>query len=831
MKKLIAIAVLIVCAAASAFAQVTGTITDAQGEPLPFANAIVYRGETLVKGTVTDMDGSFSIANVKAGAYKLTLSMMGYETKQLDVTVKAGGKLNVGFVVLNEESHKVDEVSVVAQKQTMKLEIDKKVFDVSQDISSTGGSASDVLENIPSVEVDSEGNVSLRGSSSVTIWINGKAQGMTSDNRADILQQLPSESIDHIEVITNPSSKYSAEGSAGIINIVLKKDRKAGYYGGVQLNVNTNGGGRIGGNINYSSPKVDAYLNIGYGRRVHKNGGWSNRDFLSADGTPTGYLNSVSSGKGTGNHFFGRAGVTYHFSDNDEVTLGYMGMFGNGDRKTNYDYSSGNYTGFDLINDFTRDRVSDNSDDMQMHNVDLSYRHTWKTGHFIEASLNANKWNMDGDTYYDQNTHFSTPVDEEASADDYNSYQRQKNTIANKYYEAKVDYEQPISDFANLEAGYNGEFSRENSPTETFSDEACTQSIKSLFNRFKYDLDIHALYANWKHKVTPVFGYQVGLRGEWWTVNTTSYSFDQEYNGQEPDKFKKNYSAVFPTGYLSFKLTETQELQLNYTRRLMRPWGGQMNSFKNISDSTSISYGNPLLTPEYSHSLELNYIKNWDDHTLSVSAYYRPSSDVIQQIAYLDPSTGVRYSTSENIANSLSSGLELVGKNRLWKRLDLTSTVNVYYYNLDGGDFTMNTDDGTPVSITVDDDSDFSWNLREMASLMLPLDFTYQATFRYEAPTVITQGKRRSSHTLDMGLRKSFANRTFTASVNCRDLLDSRAWHTETSGAGFSQESYNWFGGRRFIFQLAWSFGNMNAKPSKQMEAHQSGYDTGGGED
>ncbi len=263
----------------------------------------------------------------------------------------------------------------------------------------------------------------------------------------------------------------------------------------------------------------------------------------------------------------------------------------------------------------------------------------------------------------------------------------------------------------------------------------------------------------------------------------------------------------------------------------MRPWGGQMNSFKNISDSTSISYGNPLLTPEYSHSLELNYIKNWDDHTLSVSAYYRPSSDVIQQIAYLDPSTGVRYSTSENIANSLSSGLELVGKNRLWKRLDLTSTVNVYYYNLDGGDFTMTTDDGTPVGITVDDDSDFSWNLREMASLMLPLDFTYQATFRYEAPTVITQGKRHSSHTLDMGLRKSFANRTFTASVNCRDLLDSRSWHTETSGAGFSQESYNWFGGRRFIFQLAWSFGNMNAKPSKQVEARQSGYDTGGGED
>ena len=201
----------------------------------------------------------------------------------------------------------------------MKLDIDKKVFDVSQDIASVGGSASEVLENIPSVEVDSEGNISLRGSQSVTVWINGKAQGLTSDNRGDILDQLPSESIDHIEVITNPSSKYSPEGSSGIINIVLKRDRKAGYYGGLQLNINNEGGGRIGGNINLSSSIIDAYLNLGYGRRVHDNGGWTNRDFVTDD-VSTGYLNSQTDGERTGNNFFVRTGLTWHITDKDDLS-------------------------------------------------------------------------------------------------------------------------------------------------------------------------------------------------------------------------------------------------------------------------------------------------------------------------------------------------------------------------------------------------------------------------------------------------------------------------------------------------------------------------------
>ena len=385
---------------------ITGEVVDSDNNPLPFANVIAFQGDKLIKGTVTDVSGDFSITGLKNGDYTVKLQMMGYETQERTVHITdAKPNVKVGRITLSEESQQVAEVAVVAQKQTMKLDIDKKVFDVSQDIASVGGSASEVLENIPSVEVDSEGNISLRGSQSVTVWINGKAQGLTSDNRGDILDQLPSESIDHIEVITNPSSKYSPEGSSGIINIVLKRDRKAGYYGGLQLNINNEGGGRIGGNINLSSSIIDAYLNLGYGRRVHDNGGWTNRDFVTDD-VSTGYLNSQTDGERTGNNFFVRTGLTWHITDKDDLSAGYMGIFGNGNRESSIDYQSGNYGAFDLIDPYMRNRYTDNEDDMKMYNLDVSYSHQWKPGHSIEALFSKNWWTMDGDTYYDQNTYY-----------------------------------------------------------------------------------------------------------------------------------------------------------------------------------------------------------------------------------------------------------------------------------------------------------------------------------------------------------------------------------------------------------------------------------------
>lgn len=827
-KQIIALIALVLTATIQAWAgSVEGRVSDVNKQPMPFVNVILYQtdGTTMVKGTITDESGDFNLQNIKDGSYKLSIQMMGYKTVTHNVALSANNHHKVHInTTLEEDSEQIEEVAVVAQKSSMKLDIDKKVFNVDQDIASIGGSASEVLENIPSVEVDAEGNISLRGSSSVTVWINGKAQGMTGDNRGDILQQMPAESIDHIEVISNPSSKYSAEGSAGIINIVLKRDRKAGYYGGVQFNMSTTGGFRGGANINLSSGIIDAYANVGLGKRKMESGGYTDRDNLDEAGIARSFLNSTTDGKNDGLNLFTRAGLTWHATHHDHITLGFMGMFGGGERNSDLEYLGGSYFSSALPYRSTRNTNSDN--DMKMKNFEVGYRHEWATGHDIDLTVTHGTWKMDGTTEYEQNNFISIADKDPNSM----SYQKQTTDMNNKDWEIQLDYQQPVGRQSKIETGYKGSFSHENSPVETFLDKEKTQSIESLFNRFIYDSNVHALYLNWQSRISEKFGYQLGLRGEGWSVDAETKDYAAEHSNQEGDKFNKSYFKMFPTMYLSYKLSETQEVQVNYTRRLRRPWGGQLNSFKNISDSTNISYGNPELTPEYSNSFELNYIKTWDNHTLSLSAYYRPSSDVMQRISYMDE--GIRYSTTENIAKDLNSGLEIIGKNRFGK-LDLTTTLNFYYYKLDGGTFDYKLGNGLTYPVIVKSDDDFSWNVKVMGSLMLPKEISFQTTFTYDAPKVITQGKREASYNLDAGLRKTFFDRKLTVAVNGRDLLDSRKWKSTTSGAGFSQESEMWRGGRRGMIQLSWSFGNMknNKRPQGRpgMDQQGGGMDDEGG--
>lgn len=823
-----------------------GKIVDQNKMPVEFVNVAVYKpGETApLKGTIADQQGGFLIEGLKEGSYTVKISYMGYKSLERNVTIAHDQTLNLHTLTLMEDSEVLQEVNVTAQKAAMKLEIDKKVFDVAQSITTVGLSASEALENIPSVEVDAEGNVSLRGSQSVTIWINGKAQGMTSDNRGDILQQMPAESIERIEVITNPSSKYSPEGSAGIINIILKRDRKAGYFGGVQLSANKqkgeDWGGRAGANINYSSGILEAYANIGLNQRRNGGGGWTRRDYVDpASEHHYGFLNSDQENHNRGGNLFGRAGLTWHITQKDEITAGFMGMTslkGNEGsslyRYTSDYYSSGMDYGRILPYPYYRTRESKNENDMLMKNFELGYRHEWATGHNFEATLSYGTWAADGESWYDQNTYHLeeyNAMGDKASA--LNSYQSQVNEHRNSHWNVQADYVRPLTDKSKLEAGYKGSFSHENSPITTYNSPVKSEStiIQGLYNRFIYDSNVHAFYANYQSKVGEKFGYQLGLRGEYWTTEAVSKSYEDEFVNNVSPKEKKDFFELFPTAFLSYQLPKNQELQLNYTRRLQRPWGGQLNSFKNISDSTSISFGNPALTPEFTNAFEFNYIKNWDDHTLSLSSYYRPSQDVIQRISYME--NGIRYSTSENITNSVSAGLELIGKSKLFKILDLTTSLNFFYYKLDGGDFDIRTSANSVKNVHVQGDDDFSWNARVMASVMLPWSISFQATGNYDAARVITQGRRDPSGRLDFGLKKTFFDKKLTFSFNARNVLETRKWHDVTSGVGFSQESESWRGGRRFNFQLSYSFGNMNPGRNKARRRGEGGMEEGGGYD
>lgn len=778
---------------------VKGKVIDSKSkEALEFVNVSIKKkgSDQIVKGATTDLEGNFIIGNLQPGTYVVNVSYIGYTPYEKEFTISPNQKsVSLRLIPLTEDSQMLGEVQVVGQKPQMRFDIDKKVFNVDQNIASSGGSASDVLSNIPSVDVDNEGEVSLRGNSSVTIWINGKASGLSADNRAEILEQMPAESIENIEVITNPSAKYSPEGTAGIINIVLKEDRKAGYYGSAQAGADTDGGYNASANVNYSSGKIEAYANLGYRQRRMKGGGYTNR--LNIGQTDTTFLDQTSSSKNNGGNVFARMGVTWNVTSKDHLTLGGFGMFGSRSGTNRIDYLSNTPGSFR-----SSQRTSDSDNDMNGGNIELGYKHDFSKKSNLDLTASWNSWGMDNHTIYDQ---FSDYGDGEETT----SYQQQLNNIRNHNWEFQADYVNAFNDRNKLEAGYKGTLSRQNSPVETYSGTAQTnaEADKALFNRFLYNQDIHALYATYSTKFGPL-GLQAGLRGEYSKVDTKSLAYGQTESDVAP--YKHDYFSLFPSVFLSYSLPKDNEIQLNYTRRISRPWGGQLNSFMNITDSTNISFGNPRLSPQYSNAFELNYIKNWGLHLISVSGYYRNTNDVIQRIRFLEGD--IMKSTYENVAKSQSAGVEIVGKDKLFQILDLTTTVNLFYSKLDG--FTYQPA-GAAEPVVGKAEENFSWNARMIANLMLPYGISLQMTGNYNAKQVVAQGYRKPNYSLDAGLRKSFFDKKLSLAINARDLLDSRKRHTITSGAGFEQDDMNWRGGRRFGFTLTYSFGNMRAKKSK----------------
>lgn len=786
---------------------VRGYVYDSD-EHHPVSGAIValLQNGTPVKANVTTgADGSFSFKDVPQGRYAVRAAAVGFSIVRRSVTLTAGNreaKMDTIFLATRQ----LNEALVQAERPTMRLEADRRTYGVDQQIAATGGTATEVLENIPSVEVDQDGNISLRGNTAVEVWINGRPSGLTADNRGEILEQLPAESIDRIEVIDNPPAKYSAEGSAGIINIVLKQGHRAGYYGSVSVGGNTDGGANASGAINYSSGKWEAYANLGLRhRRNHRGGSWSEQVFpLSGD-----YQNTQGRRHMQGNNLFGRAGVTLHATKHDDFTLGGHVMIGGHNGTSFTDYQYGNLLTGPARNMF---RLTHTNGDMRMYHAEFVYKHSFSESHFLEATAEYNRWSMDDDNVYQD----STWNEGSAVASAYN-YEFRPNRIRNRSWEFRVDYENQFNDAWKLQAGYNGRLSHENTPQHAYqaADWQGTgmTEVERYFNRFIYDQDTHALYAtlSW---TSGAFSAQAGLRGEYWKVNTESYNFEMEHDpALRGQPFKKDYFELFPSLFLSYQLTSSQQLQLNYTRRLRRPWGGQLNSFKNTRDATVIEYGNPQLTPEFSNSFTLNYIKTWDRHTLSIGAYYRPTTEVIQRIRYYNPDDGMMYMTSRNVTKRTDTGLEVVAKNKLFTILDLTTTANVYYQHINGFNYQI---DGQTVSGK--SDHSMAWSLRVMGMFRLPADFSLQATGNLRSRQVVAQGYRRSNYNIDLGLRKTFLNRQLSLSLSLRDVFNSRKFRVVTTSDDFVRHQKGWRGGRSLQVTLTWNFGNMKRKPQPPRE-------------
>lgn len=831
----------IIIGTVTAFAQgsVKGKVLDKQtDEVMEFVNVVVETpAGKLVKGAITDVGGQFFISGLKDGTYQLQVSFVGYKTLTRQFMISAKNRQqHYNALYISEDAKMLGEVQVTGQRSQMKLEVDRKVFSVDQILAAAGGSASDLLENIPSVEVTTDGEISLRGNSSVEVWINGKASGLTTDNRAEILQQIPAESIERIEVIDNPSAKYSPEGSAGIINIVLKRDRKGGYYGSLRAGANIHGGWNTSGNINYSSGVFDAFANLGYRRRRNSGGSKSEQHYKQTNE----YQNYESDNTNKGGGLFARLGLTWHFTKNDDLSLGGMTLQGKHDNLTTTPYHYGTIGA--TTDSYQMFRRNSGDGKMHMYHAEMGYEHRFSDTHKLTAHAEYNRWMSDNDNIYQDSVWY---VDMPHQHTTY-SYQYRPMHVRNRSWEVKLDYENQISEHFKLEAGYNGRWSHENTPQESWMADnwegTPLMEDELYYNRFIYSMDTHALYATVNTKIGKL-GVMAGLRGEYWKVNTESYDYAQEHGtAAKEEPYKKDFFKLFPSLFLNYELTESAQLQLNYTYRLRRPWGGQLNSFRNTSDASMVSFGNPELTPEYTHSISLNFLKTWQEHTLSISTYYRPTTDVMQRIRYQNAEDGMMYMTTMNLTKRQSLGVELIGKNKLFRILDLTTTVNGYYNKLDGFSYVI---DGQ--TVTGESDKSFSWDARMLASLILPYDISLQLTGNYRSRGVITQGYRKPNASLDLGFRKNFFNKTIAVAINWRDVFNTRHWENYTESETFWRHQKNWRDPNVNI-QVTWNFGNMNnqrrrgereelqpgneqQQPQNEQPQQNQGYQPAGGEE
>ena len=831
MKRTLSTLSLLVLAISLFATQLTGKVIDnGTKQPIDFANVSVMQGDKLITGTITDEKGTFTL-DIPDGEYTLVVSFMGYSEQKKAITM-AGKALNIGRVALNEDSKVLQDVEVVGQGSSMRFELDKKVFTVDQNIASAGASVTDVLENIPSVDVDQEGNISLRNSEDVEIWINGKPAGLNSENRAQVLQQMPAGTIEKIELITNPSAKFSPEGSAGIINLVMKKDRQAGFYGSIQAGIDyalaapwtTPPGANAGLNINFNAGPVDGYFNVGY--RYHSSNGGSTTDRYNLSGTGSQVLDSsliqshlTQEGLQTqgGGGLFARAGLNFRLAEGHTLGVSGFGMVstpnkGLGMANTNQrTYLLTDPSG-NVMRDFIRNQKGTGSH--PGGNATLDYTFTLDN-HKLMLSGTYNNFGFNMDTYYEQQDRVL------ATGDTLFSYQDQYSTSKEQGIEIKADYEWKPTPQSRLEAGYDYTRSWSNSFADAHNLDAdgnITAELNPYYADFKGLTQNHALYITYGNRFFDRLSIQVGLRGEYYMRHLESFYKDETGAVQDsyaafPNKRDTAYFQLYPSAYIGYDFGNGHELQLNYTRRVRRPWGHQINPRMDFSDSTNISYGNVDLLPAYSNNLELNYLKTWERHTLSAGVFWKYNEGAIQNYKYMDGS--VMKNTYFNIGARQELGIEVVAKNRLFGDiLQLTTSANFYWNNIAAVHDTI-LHQGIAIPVDLDKQNIFAGSVRISAQFMFTKDFSGQIRANYRSPRVVAQGTTSHSYSIDIGLRHTFLNKQLALALNVRDLLDSRARRNTTWGDGFWQFSENRWHSRSISFTITYNFGNQQRRPGK----------------
>lgn len=742
---------------------ITGQIIDEQGNPIEFATITILNQEdqTLITGGMSDLNGHFQITNIHEGEYTISISFVGYEkyVREHLFMEKNGSVLNLGEITLNINPKLLEEVVVAGQRQSVNYEIDKKIVSVAEELSSASLTAVEVLENVPSIRVDMEGNVALRGSSGFTVLIDGKP---TALDPSDALKQIPASTIQNIEIMTNPSVKYDPDGTGGVINVITKKNEVLGLNGAV--NATMGNFGRYGGDMlfNYRRQNINFFVGLDYNENIFPSNNFRERRTVH-DGITT-----VIEDEGSSEYIRTtqsiRAGFSWDISDRDFLSLETQYGNFNARRLSSLDYQTSIEGQDEVINEHSH------SEHLRAFNyltLTGSYRHLFdEENHELLFQVN---------TRYRDYQEFSENLMSNADNQSVNFGSRNTEYAPNPlhHWDLRLDYSKPFRENDMLETGIH--VRTQNSVNETtFSlyDTLNGEFVRQpeFDNSIRFHRYIYGAYGMYRGEIND-FGFQLGLRTEY----TDRFVESQNTN----ETFSIDRWDIFPTAHFSYNLPKDNQIMTSYSRRIDRPGSWTFEPFMTWVDQFNVRKGNPALEPEYIDAFELGYIKQWNSAQLSVESYYRVKHNKIETIqsVYDD---GVILSTYENVGTDYSLGLELSYNQAVSKWWDFTLTGDVFDYRIEG--------ERNGESF---DQQSFNWSTRISNNFKVNDNIRIQLDGNYNSPTVRSQGRTEGYYALNAGIRSDFMDKKFSLALQARNLLSSIKYVTITEDGELFTYNHN----------------------------------------
>ncbi|MCH2193719.1 outer membrane beta-barrel family protein [Kordia sp.] len=754
---------------------ITGTVVESNNVPVAFATVLIADRDTQkpITGATTNEKGQFSFTTSTTNFY-IEVSFIGFKNKKIKNFTIQNNRIDLDKIVLSEDQSQLDEVIVRAEKSQTVFKLDKRVFNVGADLSSTGASALEILNNVPSVNVNIEGQISLRGNSGVQILINGKPSVLASEE-GNALGSITADMIDKIEVITNPSAKYDAEGTSGIINIILKKNEKKGLNGSVTLNTGIPNNHSIGVSLNRRTEKFNLFSQLGYGRRTFPRESESSSLNRATETTLT------TNGESDKNEKFFNVilGTDYHINDLNVITL--SGHYAFEDEKENstqlYQFIDNTATTTDAWN--RRELTTASNPKWQ---YELQYKKDFEDHkeHSLLFSALGTSFGKDKTSNFNNTTTIGNIPD---------MLQEAITNFVQNEYTFKLDYTHPFGEKYTLETGAQfiiDDVSNNYQVRDFINNDWVINA--SFSNIFDYNQNVLGVYSTFAYEAEK-WGIKGGLRLENTDLRTKLVNTN-ERNTQK-------YTNLFPGVHTSYKITEDLSLQAGYSKRIYRPRLWDLNPFFSFRDNFNISTGNPNLNPEFTDSFEITSILKFNQGSLNFGIYHRATKDVIEDISTFE--NNVTTSQPSNVGTNKGTGIELNAKYNATNWATFTTDFNYNSFVRKGQFEDLNFDfNGN------------QWSSRLTGKFKLPLDFTLEATGNYRSKFKTVQGEVADNTFMNLGIRKKMMKGRLNANLSIRDVFASRRRQSITNQVDFLRTS-NSVSGRFVTIGISFGFGKGEA--------------------